>query len=227
MNRIILLISCFLSFPSFAQNWDFEKPDFKKIEANIKDQGSSLFYESLMQRFLKADSTMTIEEKRHLYYGYSFQEQYSPYGRSGFEDSLNIILQKAELNEMDLDKIIQFGDSILSSNPFELSTLNYQMYAYDQLGDSLGLKNKIIQYEIILDVLMSSGDGTSKENAFYVIDTSHEYELLGILGFEFGGTQSLIEHYDYLTIKENELGFEGLFFDVSTCFRALKQMFKE
>ena len=31
-----------------------------------------------------------------------------------------------------------------------------------------------------------------------------------ILGFQFGGTQSLIEHYDYLTLSENQAKIEGL-----------------
>ena len=66
-----------------------------------------------------------------------------------------------------------------------------------------------------------------KKEAFYVIYTSHEYDLLNILGFQFGGSQSLIEHYDYLTLAENEAKIEGLYFDVSPCLNSMSKMFKE
>ncbi|WP_460544304.1 DUF4919 domain-containing protein, partial [Echinicola sediminis] len=93
MNRLIVLF-CLLSLPGFAQDWAFEKPDYDEIATNIRKQGTPLFYEALMQRFLEADSTFTLEEKRHLYYGYSFQEQYAPYAKSEFQDSLSHVLQK-------------------------------------------------------------------------------------------------------------------------------------
>ena len=95
------------------------------------------------------------------------------------------------------------------------------MYALEQIGDRRNFEKKIVQLDIIVDALMSSGDGISKETAFYVINTSHEYALLGILGFGFGGQQSLIEHYDYLTLAENKEGVKGLYFDVSPCLKSL------
>ncbi|WP_460546254.1 DUF4919 domain-containing protein, partial [Echinicola sediminis] len=117
--------------------------------------------------------------------------------------------------------------AILASNPFDLRAMNYQLYAFEQLGDKVNFEKKIIQYTILIDALISSGDGSSTENAFHVIEVNHEYQLVDILGFEFGGMQSLLEgNYDYLTLKDNDLGLEGLYFDVSSCFKALSKMNK-
>jgi len=47
--------------------------------------------------------------------------------------------------------------------------------------------------------------------------------LLDILGFQFGGSQSLIGHYDYLTVQPNEADIEGVYFDVSPCLGSLSK----
>ncbi|MBT0607268.1 DUF4919 domain-containing protein [Aequorivita echinoideorum] len=227
MKKIILASLILISFFSYSQDWDFEKPDYQKIEKNIKKKNSNLFYESLMERFQNADSTMTLEEKRHLYYGYTFDEKYSPYSRSEYGDSLRAVLQKEKLDSVDLKKVVDFTNKMLVDNPFDLNAINYQLYSLEQLGDKTTFNKKVTQFRTVVDVLMSSGNGKSKEDAFYVIYTSHEYALLNILGFEFGGSQSLIEHYDYLTLAENEANLEGLYFDVTPCLNSMSKMFKE
>jgi hypothetical protein len=227
MKKIILILFLLLSPLSYSQDWDFEKPDYKKIEQNIKKNQSNLFYETLMNRFLQADSTMTLEEKRHLYYGYTFDEKYSPYSHSDYGDSLRVVLQKEKLDSLDLINVVDFTDKMLLDNPFDLSAINYQLYSLEQMGNKKTFEKKVTQLKTIVDALISSGNGESKKNAFYVIYTSHEYDLLNILGFQFGGSQSLIEHYDYLTLAENEAKLEGLFFDVSPCLNSMSKMFKE
>jgi len=216
-----------MSFLSYSQDWDFEKPNYKKIEKNIKKKKSNLFYESLMNRFQNADSTMTLEEKRHLYYGYRFDENYSPYSRSDYGDSLRVVFQKEKLDSIDFIKAVDFTDKMLLDNPFDLNAINYQLYSLEQMGNKTTFNKKATQLKTIVDALMSSGNGTSKKEAFYVIYTSHEYDLLNILGFQFGGSQSLIEHYDYLTLVENEAKIEGLYFDVSPCLDSMAKMFKK
>ncbi|WP_299768423.1 DUF4919 domain-containing protein [uncultured Dokdonia sp.] len=227
MKKIILVSFIFMSFLSYSQDWDFEKPNYKKIEKNIKKKKSNLFYESLMNRFQNADSTMTLEEKRHLYYGYRFDENYSPYSRSDYGDSLRVVLQKEKLDSIDFIKVVDFTDKMLLDNPFDLNAINYQLYSLEQMGNKTTFNKKVTQLKAIVDALMSSGNGTSKKEAFYVIYTSHEYDLLNILGFQFGGSQSLIEHYDYLTLAENEAKIEGLYFDVSPCLDSMATIFKK
>ncbi len=227
MKNLILILCVLISSLSYSQSWDFEKPDYKQIEKNIKNKKSNLFYETLMNSYLQADSTMTLEEKRHFYYGYSFNENYSPYSRSDYNDSLRGVLQKETLDNIDLNKIVEFTDNMLLENPLDLTAINYQLYALEQIGNSKSFDKRITQSRIIIDALLSSGNGTTKEEAFYVIYTSHEYDLLGLLGFQFAGKQSLIEHYDYLTVAANEVNLEGLYFDVSPCLDSMSKMFDD
>ncbi len=226
-NIFLIIIIVLIGQISYSQDWDFEKPNYKKIEKNIKKEKSNLYYESLMDRFSAGDSTMTLEEKRHLYYGYTFDEKYSPYSRSDYGDSLRVVLNKENLDSLDLIKVVDYTNKMLLDKPFDLRALNYQLYSLEQMGNKEIFDKRVTQLRTIVDALMSSGNGKSKKEAFYVIYTSHEYDLLDVLGFQFGGSQSLIEHYDYLTVTENDVGIEGLFFDVSPCLNFMSKMFKE
>lgn len=215
-----------VSMTVYSQDIDTKRPNYKKIEKEISKEKSDYFYPKLFKKFMVSDSTMTLKEKRYLYYGYTFQNRYSPYGSPTFNDSINEVFKKKKLEKKDFFKIFKFGDSVLVEKPFDLKTLYYQIYAYDQLGDKTEFKKKINQFRIIVDAILSSGDGLTKETAFYVIYISHEYDLLGILGFEFGGEQRLIEHYDYLKLAKNPQKIKGFYFDVTPCLNSLQKTFK-
>lgn len=211
----------------FAQQWNFEKPDYRKIKTEISDERSEFFYPTLLDRYTSGDSTLSLEEKRHLYYGYTFQSAYSPYGRSDYEDSLRSVATRDSLVGRDYAAILVYTDRLLAYNPFDLRAINYRLFAHDKLGNRDGFAGNLARMRIIVDAIMSSGNGKTKETAFYVISTAHEYDLINILGLQFGGKQSLIEHYDYLTLARNEPGIEGLYFDVSPCLDHLNKMFKK
>jgi hypothetical protein len=225
-KQLLVITILLVSTIAFSQNIEFKKPDYKKIEKEISKEKSDYYYPKLLKKYMTSDTTMTLKEKRYLYYGYSFQDSYSPYGHSDFNDSLRMVLNKGKHNNEELLKIIELSDSVLVENLFDLRAINYQLYAYDKLGEKIEFDKKINQMRIIVDALLSSGDGLKKKTAFYVIYISHEYDLLNILGFEFGGEQSLIEHYDYLKVAKNSQNIKGFYFDISPCLNSMNDMFK-
>lgn len=212
---LYLLTTCIVQ----AQN-DFEKPDYKKIEKVIKNEKSVFYYPKLMERFKAADTTLSLQEKRLLYYGYSFQEAYHPYGTSEYNDSLLVYLRK-DMTEPRLDSIIYFADKILEEDPFNLRALNSELFAYKQKQMEPEFDKRLTQAYVIIDALLSSGDGKTLKTAFYVIYVPHEYVLLNYLGYEFGGEQSLTGQCDYLKLAENKDGLDGLYFDVSRSLNSL------
>ena len=96
-------------------------------------------------------------------------------------------MEKEHHDNEDYQKIINFSDSALVFNPFDLRAINSQLYALENLKNNKVFEKRLIQLKVIKNALISSGYGTSKEEAFYVIYTTHEYDLLSFLGFEFGG----------------------------------------
>ncbi len=218
-----ILILFFVPIFSNAQEAEFEKPDFSKIAENIKEEGN-FFYDSLMERYRNGDSTLTIKEKRHLYYGFSFQKNYSPYGRSKFTDSIRVLTKKNELIDTELNTLVRFADSVLITRPFDTDAISVQLYAFEQLEDKENFNKKIAQYRMIFDALFSTGDGTTKENAIHVLYTSHEYEILKIYGYQYM-SQTLIGSYDYLKVRDNDEGYEGFYFEISSLFNSMAKMF--
>lgn len=223
MKKYIYILAWVLLFAKgYSQADGFIPPDYKIIEKNTTDKDSPYFFDNLFERYIAADSTMTIEDKRHLYYGYSFQEEYSPYGRSDAEKELRELLKKDDADKNDLQRLIKLTDEIQEQYPFSLRIKEYRIYCFNKLENAEAAKKEYLQAGIILDAIISTGDGTTKETCFYVINTMNEYELLDVLGYSFGGRQSLQDNrYDYLTLKENSYNLEGLYFDVSRCLNSL------
>jgi hypothetical protein len=226
MKKILLFVLFINWIHLYSQETKIEAPDYKKIESEIKEKTSEFYYPKLVDKFNAADTTMTLKEKRHLYYGFTFQKKYSPYSISKQSEKLRPLIAKEKLSNKDYEEIIKLSDLILNDNPFDLRTLNYKTHCLKQLNKETELEKVIIKMNIIMDALMSSGDGISKETAFYVINTSNEYDLLNMLGFSFGGEQSLIEHYDYLKLDENQYNIPGFYFDVSPSLNYLSNDFK-
>ncbi|KAF2518436.1 DUF4919 domain-containing protein [Flavobacterium salilacus subsp. salilacus] len=223
MKKYATLLTLMFCAFVYAQNHEFTAPDYAVIEKNVKDKKSAFYFDKLFERYNRADSTMTLEERRHLYYGYSFQEEYAPYGRAEEQNKLQEILQKEKAEKEDFEKIIEYTDDILKQYPFSLRIKEYRIYSFRELDKDAEAEKESVQATIIIDAILSSGDGTEKETCFYVINTLNEYEILNLLGFDFGGKQSLIDgEYDYLTLAENPYQLEGFYFNVSRCLESFK-----
>ncbi|WP_116788767.1 DUF4919 domain-containing protein [Flavobacterium psychrotrophum] len=223
MKKLLFMALLTITVSAAAQTQELSKPDYTGIEKNIKDKTSQYFYKKLFARFTTADSTLTLEERRHLYYGFSFTEKYSPYSSSPSGDELKKLLEKENLTNKEMQKVVLLAGRELDLYPFNIRMREYRQYFLKKLGKNADAALENSRIEIILDAILSTGDGTSKDNAFYVIEVGNEYQLLDILGFEYGGEQSLVEgRYDYLTLQKNAYNVEGFYFDVSRSLQSMR-----
>ena len=133
MKYITLLFLSIFITQSYCQTDDFEAPNYTLIEKNVNNKNTPLHFDKLFERYNQADSTMTIKEKRHLYYGYSFREEYSPYGRSDSEQKLRELLQKENSTQDDLLMVIKYTDDILEQYPVSLRMKEYRIYCFQEL----------------------------------------------------------------------------------------------
>lgn len=219
---VFLLIIMALSYQLNAQ--EVNPVDYKKIEKNISKKKSNLNYQSLLQRFHEVDTLLTLEEKRHLYYGYIFQPGYNPYASHVNTEIINQLLQKDSLNRQDYSTIIVLSDEMLDKNPFDMDALFNLYYVYGALQDGSNFNKISFQLGFIIDAILSTGNGAEKESAMYVIRVSDEYSMIDVLGFESKGNQSMIDYrYDYIEIRENAYGLEGLYFEISASLNHLEK----
>lgn len=204
------------------------KPDYKAIEAAVSDSASANYYPSLMARLVAGDSTINLEESRLLYYGFQFQPNYSPYRTSPFEKEMSQLINQSDHTNEELHQLVVLADSVLAGYPFDLRTISIKMYCHDKLNMPEEIAKLRVRGKVMLDAIFSSGDGKSEKTRFFVLYTGNEYSIINILGFEFGGQQSLTKGMcDVLTLKPNPSGFKSLYFDVSALFNSMSKMLEK
>ena len=216
---IILTILFVFSNLAISQDQEIRPIKFKKLKKEIRKQRSPFYYPVLFQRYLDLDTSLTYEEFRYLYYGFTFQDAYSPYGIPALQDSLISYLSRLELLRAEYEVAARIGGQLLRESPFRLRETFITAVAYEMAGDGKMSSIYFSFFEKQVDAIMSSGDGLSTNTAFVVIYIRDEYEMLEVLGFKFGGGQALLAgDYDKLELEENPYGVEALYFDVSRLF---------
>ncbi|MDR2126663.1 MAG: DUF4919 domain-containing protein [Prevotellaceae bacterium] len=218
----MLLVS---TFSVFCEAQNSVAPDYEKIEQEINSQSSGFYYPKLWERFSNGDS-LSVDEARHLYYGNYFWKNENDFVvNSDTIKKVRAFLQQKNHSKQDCENIIKLVAEVIKADPFDLRSLMCQSYAYDILEmprESQKVRNKI---RCIVNALYSTGNGATKESAIHVLNVGNEYDVLFINAFQMT-SQSLIEHYDYLKIRENEYGLEGLWFDITYPLKELNDMFK-
>jgi hypothetical protein len=234
MNKaVVLILACCMVSLAKGQytTREFSKPDFADIAKKTKDKTSPFYFPQQLHRYTEGDTTLTVEEYRYLYYGFSFREEYSPYGASKVIDQLREVMDNKDLSAADVDNVIGLEKTVLKEYPFNLRNLYGLVNMYDKKNDTV---NSAKTYKKLLGVaraILSTGDGLSDSTPFYVISVEHEYDLLGLLDYEFGGSQSLVNKngsvMDYLSLADNKYLTRGMYFNVDRLFAASKKLFEK
>lgn len=218
MKNIILTLICTFCLAGVlsSQESDFSPVKYKKLKKEIKKKRSPYYYPALYQRYMELDTSLSALEFRYLYYGYTFQSDYSPYGTPALQDSLVNYLTRPELMRAEYEVAARIGGELLQANPFRLRETFITAVAYEMAGNLRMSGLYFDLYKKQVDAMMATGDGLSTQTAFSVIYVQDEYELLEVLSFEFSGNQHLLEGgFDMLELKANSAGIDALFFDVS------------
>lgn len=206
----------------------FERPDYAHIEKVTTDPHSPYYYPVLLKRYEKDDTSLTLREFNLLYYGSFFCDAYNAMGTSSdFNDSVRQIFSKTELSDTDRRDLQRFTLAMLSSDPFNLRNVDrmYQLYRY--FGDTINSNKYRFKLEQIGKTLFATGDGLTDTTGIHVLSINDEYAIIDLLGYESDGNQTLTSHpCDYLTLKENNDGIAGLYFDLTQIFKGYGKLFK-
>jgi len=226
MKKCILFLLLFVAgFQTLIYAQTFEKPDYKKIEAETKNTKSAFYYPALIKRYKGYDTTFTPEEFVYLYYGSLYNHSHSIWGSSDDNKKLRNILSKDNLTEADLDTLMILEKGKLEEDPFSIRDMNTLAYCYEKKGykDSSVLTD--YRSDKVIRTILSSGDGKSGKTGFHITTVSHEYDMLRALGLRSGG-QSLVGNCDVLHVKENDRGIKDVYFDATKILEAEMNLFK-
>jgi len=195
-KTLAILLLIFTSSYTFGQK--ILTIDFDSIKVKITDSASKYYYPLLIDRFVKADTTLTNEEYYCIYYGNVFSENYNPYSTSKNEEKFMELYYKGQYK-----KAIPFGEKVLKDNPVNLTISFKMLVCYNVLGDTINVRKYAYRHLPLLNVIRNSGDGKSFQTAYVVINVKDEYDLLSKL--ELSVTrQALADDTDILTTKKED-----------------------
>jgi len=207
---ITIALLLFISCSTFGQK--VLTVDFDSLKLKISDKESTLYYPSLIERFVNGDATLTDEEYSALYYGSVFSESYNPYSTSDTEDKFFEFY-----NEQKYKKAIPFGEKVLKENPVNLTMTFKMLVCYNVLGDSVNMDKYALQHISLTRAILNSGDGKSLETAYVVLNVRDEYNLLFSMEMKMI-RQALVGDTDVLTVKHeketNDKNTKDIYFNV-------------
>jgi hypothetical protein len=133
----------------------------------------------------------------------------------------------AEMKSGDTSAALASARKISDHNMVEPEGHLLAMIADRALGktDDAAFEHKVV--DAWVRSLMSSGDGKSKETAFFVVDEGEEYMYLGlVLDVGLPESQSLVEKdghsYDLLKVKDSDGKEQEVWFNVDTSMNAMR-----
>lgn len=218
INRLLTVLILLLGLVQTAWAQEIEEPDYKLIRQSISNSRSPNYYPNLMRRYMENDTTLTLEQYRDLYYGFSFQEDFVPY--KGHKKQLIDARKRFTKSKGDgnlAPEMIRIAKASLDDNPFDIPAINIIAVSYLQIGDTVQYNVWDIKQKGILDAILSSGDGTEPSSAFHVIDIEHEYEVLNRLGLQVESDSLINDQVEYLKVKENAENEQGFYFNFGRC----------
>ncbi|WCM41843.1 DUF4919 domain-containing protein [Flavobacterium sp. CBA20B-1] len=250
--KIFTLVTLLFSLNSIAQVSNATRNvDYKAIEKEITNKKSPYFFEHLKERFIALDTTLTIDDFHHLYYGSTIQNDYNVNRRHTIDEKISGYYNSENISTEQWKEIAKYNEKVLKNDLFiDLNVFDALIAAYHYTGDSeknIKLSNL---FDKLLGAMLETGNGFSQATAMDVISTSHEYYMMNILEFPVSGQQLLRDDegrsYDLLTIKHTNTAsnadenideesteekiaengkLKGLYFDVTRLFELYAKMF--
>ena len=109
----------------------------EQIRRDVNDPKSKYYYPKLMKQFATRDTTMTLDQFRHLYLGYVFQEDYNPYRRSRYSQKAEELYMRDKNTAAEADTIIHYAELSLKDDPFDLRQMSFLIYAYQEKKNTI------------------------------------------------------------------------------------------
>jgi tetratricopeptide (TPR) repeat protein len=192
------------------------------LDKLVKDPDSKYNYEKLLARF-RASETLSTDEYFMVYYGFTTDSRYSPYGSSAPD-------VRKDLKEENYSAVIDACVDALKKdelNPALHYYLGIAQFRSGAVDDGL---NSLKKYIGIMEGMTSTGSGATTADAIIVISTHEEYEVLSYFGYYSNG-QALLNRdghsFDRLSATDEEENKKDFYFNIDKPFGSLGNMFKD
>lgn len=207
---------------------EVDAPNYNEIRKGMNNANSDTYYPRLMDRYLKQDTTLSLQQYRTLYYGFTLQDDFVPY-QAERDELLNL---RSQITQNPKDKVLvsralNVALNSFKDNPFSLLAIQTIAFCYSSLEDHTNYEIWNVQKNGILDAIVSSGDGETEESAIHVISVEHEYEVLYRMGLEVLSDSLCSDQVEFLSVADNAQDIPGLFFNFSACRRVYAKRYEQ
>lgn len=208
------------SYLEMFRDTKYEPLNKEAIELSVASPSSPYFYQTLVERYNNGDSTLNLQDYRHLYYGYAYSGSYDPHSEPVYADSVanTIAADNYIITSKSSDKLIYYIGNILSEEPFNLRFLNMMAYIYAKAGDTETADIYARKFNMVLKAIISSGTGIDKDTPWYVLYRSDAMSLMTVFGAEPTRRAYITKTEEYYKFKEKVEGIKGFYFDFSYLF---------
>lgn len=192
-----------------------QPPDGERIREDIFRVNSGFYYPNLMARYMLADTLLTLDDYRHLYYGYEHSADYQPLANPPEADSmLSILARSPALDPLDFFRLVDYGKKLMLTEPFNPRMINIMTYAYGQLGDLENEYKSHRRFTMLMQTILSSGDGLTEQTPWHILYFSHAQDVMDFLEFRYVKPMIISRSVEYYPlIKRGEDGVRGYYFD--------------
>lgn len=215
---IILLIAIIATAARVPSKRPTETVDIELIRQNSTDPASPFYFPLLMQRFERNETIMTTDDYRNLYLGAMFQEDYNPYRRSVHAEKVLPLTFKHKHSRAELDTMIKYTQLALDDTPFDLSQMNFLIYALREKG-KVNMAN-IWQYRMnrLLEAILTTGTGADTTSAWYIIYPRDEATIINLSSKKVQSLKpSFVEpYYDCIDVTDTQGKQQQYYFNIRT-----------
>lgn len=227
-----IAVSTFTSFSADKKNkLEPVAPNMEEIKRNTQNPDSvskyHLLYKTLWRKFQQNDTNMSLNEYRHLYYGYTFQEDYNPYRISEFSTKIQPLYYNKTLTRAECDTIIKYAELSLADVPFDLNQMQFYIYALKTKKKNALASIWQFRLNHLIQAILSSGTG-KLESPWVVISPVHEYNIANFAGLRVIDHKEINDSIDQITVEETDPKKpKEFYFNVSYVKKEYARKFKD
>lgn len=151
----------------------------QKMREKVQDSTSTFFYKKLLNKIETEPGSITQQELYYLYYGQITLNKPTgmPFFTNGIDDFMNAVVKRKNKT------IVELGLNLLKNNPVDLTILMHTALAIQKTkqSDDAFLDKWV---KMLFDVILSTGDGKTKETPIKVADIQDSAVIKNFVRFK-------------------------------------------
>lgn len=185
------------------------------------DSSSPYFLPRLLGVYLSGERELTLEEYHYLYYGYAYTEEYKPLEPIEAETEVLAAMERVmgDPSEENLRQMVNCGLEVMEHDPFSPKNLNFLVYAYGMLGDTINERLCYDRLDMVLRTIERSGRGVREDEPKHVLRFSHAADVIYARGLEIKRREVISRTAEFIFLTErDQFGQQGYYFDFSRVY---------